>query len=148
MAYRKADNCGPVPYPDQSGRFLGEGEVVENDEANDWSPYVALGYIVETGAAATPDKQESKEELAKAVKLSPPPAPTKTVGELAKEAAVNSSDEGEATSVASSARSAAKSRKKKKKKAAEVSDGSGTPDDGGAAEALDNAEAGSPDSEG
>jgi hypothetical protein len=139
MAYRKADNCGPVPYPDQSGRFLGDSEVVENDEANDWSPYVALGYIVETGAAATPDKKESKEELAKAVEPlpAPPPAPKKTVGELAKEAAASSSDEG-AKTVASAAKSAAKSRKKKKKKKAEVSDGSDTADERGTAEEVDS----------
>lgn len=41
--YRKADNCGPVPHPDRSGKFLKEGEVAEGDA---WEPYVALGYVV------------------------------------------------------------------------------------------------------
>lgn len=41
--YRKADNCGPVPYPDRSGKFLGAGDVAEGD---DWEPLVALGFVV------------------------------------------------------------------------------------------------------
>lgn len=137
MAYRKVDNCGPVPYPDQSGRYLGAGEVVENDDANDWSPLVALGFIEKTGASATPDKQESKEELASAVKLPPPPAPSKTVGELAKIAAADSGDSAPST-VADSARSSLKGRKKKKQKAGRVSDGDNTADDGVGAEEVDS----------
>ena len=42
--YRKVANCGPVPYPDRSGRFLNDGEVVEGD---DWAGLVAIGYVVQ-----------------------------------------------------------------------------------------------------
>lgn len=119
--YRKADNCGPVPYPDGSGRFLGEGEVSDLDG---WEPYVALGYVVKLGddVKVTPDKQESPEELAKAVeppkpkaeepKKAPPAPPTKTVSEMAKEAAAKSES---TNTVAEAARAAAKSGKRKKK---------------------------------
>jgi hypothetical protein len=138
MAYRKVDNCGPVPYPDQSGRFLGEGEVVENDDANDWSPLVALGFVAETGAVATPDTQESPEELKQAVKL--PPPPKKTVSDMAKIAAASSTDEKPAT-VADSARSAAKKKKKKNGKKKKVSDGSDTSNDGAGAEEVDTSKA-------
>jgi len=72
--YKKVDNCGPVPYPDQSGRFLGADEVASDDADNDWAPLVALGFVVETGGAVTPDKQESPAEMAKAVVLVPEPA--------------------------------------------------------------------------
>jgi hypothetical protein len=72
--YKKVDNCGPVPYPDQSGRYLGEGEVASDDADNDWAPLVALGFIVETGGAVTPDRQETPAEIAKAVVLVPEPA--------------------------------------------------------------------------
>lgn len=41
--YKKADNCGPVPYPDQSGRMLTD-QIVSGDE---WEKYVPLGYVVE-----------------------------------------------------------------------------------------------------
>lgn len=41
-AYKKAINCGPVPYPDRSGKMLGD-EIVTGDE---WEPYVALGFVV------------------------------------------------------------------------------------------------------
>lgn len=43
MKYRKADNCGPVPYPDRSGRFLHAGEIVEGHE---WQQFVPLNYVV------------------------------------------------------------------------------------------------------
>lgn len=131
--YKKADNCGPVPYPDGSGRFLGEGEVSDLDG---WEPYVALGYVVKTGedVAVTPDKMESPEELAKAVepprpppkkeepkkeepkKAPSPPPPTKTVTEMAKEAAAKSEGQpGSAQTVAEAARSVAKGGRRKKK---------------------------------
>lgn len=42
-SYRKVENCGPVPYPDQSGKMLLDGEVVSGDE---WEQYVPLGYVV------------------------------------------------------------------------------------------------------
>lgn len=41
-SYRKVENCGPVPYPDQSGRYL-TTEIVSGLE---WEPLVALGYVV------------------------------------------------------------------------------------------------------
>lgn len=65
--YKKVDNCGPVAYPDQSGRYLGDGEVAEDDADNNWAPLVALGFVVETESSVTPDVQESPVELAKAV---------------------------------------------------------------------------------
>jgi hypothetical protein len=71
--YKKVDNCGPVPYPDQSGRHLGAGEVASDDADNDWAPLVALGFVVETGGAVTPDRQEAPAEMAKAVVLVPEP---------------------------------------------------------------------------
>lgn len=65
--YRKVDNCGRVPYPDRSGKFLEHGEVVEGD---DWAPFVALGFVVpvEDGSPAekTPAKiDESKTAILK-----------------------------------------------------------------------------------
>ena len=117
--YRKADNCGPVPYPDQSGRYLGEGEVVENDENNDWAPLAALGFIVETEASATPDTQETPEELSKAVDLAPEP--------VAEEAP----------------KPKKRSRKKKKE---EVSDVMQPADDGTGDEEMDSSEAWESDS--
>lgn len=41
--YKKAYNCGKVPYPSDSTKFLGDDEVVEGDE---WEQYVALGFVV------------------------------------------------------------------------------------------------------
>lgn len=120
--YRKADNCGPVPYPDQSGRYLGEGEVVEDDENNNWAPLVALGFIVETESSVTQDKQESAEELAKAVEVPAEPAP-------------EPEDKPKKR----------RSRKKKKAEAEEVNDG-GTADDGAGAEEVDTSEAWESDS--
>ena len=111
--YKKADNCGPVPYPDQSGRFLGEGEVVSDDLDNNWAPLMTLGFIVETGGAATPDTQESPEELAQAVRLPPPPAPAEEPAPKPRR----------------------KSRRKSKKE--EVSDG-GSADDSSGAEEVDS----------
>ena len=67
--YRKADNCGPVPYPDRSGKFLNAGEVVEGDE---WEPMLALGYVVKTDDAPV---EVVKTVAAAAVtpKAAPPP---------------------------------------------------------------------------
>jgi hypothetical protein len=39
--FKKVKNCGPVPYPDQSGRMLTDG-VVTGDE---WLPLMALGFV-------------------------------------------------------------------------------------------------------
>ena len=122
--YRKADNCGPVPYPDQSGRFLGEGEVSDRD---DWEPYVALGFVVKVDdtVAVTPDRQETPEELANAVEISAPePASvpelvSKTVTEMAKEAAAESTttEITDTESVGETVREGATKAAKKKKKA-------------------------------
>lgn len=46
--YQKAENCGPVPYPDRSGRMLVAGETAEGD---DWEPFVALGFVVKVAEA-------------------------------------------------------------------------------------------------
>lgn len=51
--YQKVKNCGPVPYPDRSGKFLVDGETAEGD---DWEPLVALGFIVKLEDAAAPAK--------------------------------------------------------------------------------------------
>jgi len=56
--YRKVENCGRVPYPDHSGRFLHDGETVEDDEKNDWAPLVALGYIVEMASPEVPEEDK------------------------------------------------------------------------------------------
>jgi hypothetical protein len=40
--YRRAQNCGPVPYPDGSGKFLTNDRVT----GDDWEPLVALGFVV------------------------------------------------------------------------------------------------------
>ena len=69
--YRKVDNCGPVPYPDRSGKFLNAGEVVEGDE---WEPMVALGFVVKTDDAPV----ETVKTVATAVvtpKAAPPEPP-------------------------------------------------------------------------
>lgn len=55
--YKKADNCGPVPYPDQSGRML-TNEIVEGDE---WEPLLAIGFIVKVEEVSLPSKEHSKE---------------------------------------------------------------------------------------
>jgi hypothetical protein len=51
--YKKADNCGPVPYPDQSGKML-TSEIVEGDE---WEPLFSLGFIVKA-EETNPAKRE------------------------------------------------------------------------------------------
>jgi len=53
--YQKVKNCGPVPYPDRSGKFLLDGETAEGD---DWEPLVALGFIVKVEEAAAPAKAD------------------------------------------------------------------------------------------
>lgn len=55
--YQKVENCGPVPYPDRSGRFLVAGETAEGD---DWEPLVGLGFVVKVAeaTASAPAKQE------------------------------------------------------------------------------------------
>jgi len=53
-SYRKADNCGPVPYPSDPEKMLQEGETVTGDE---WEPLVALGFVV-----AVEDGSETVEE--------------------------------------------------------------------------------------
>lgn len=53
--YQKVKNCGPVPYPDRSGKFLLDGETAEGD---DWEPLVALGFIVKVEEVAAPVKAD------------------------------------------------------------------------------------------
>jgi len=66
--YQKTENCGPVPYPDQSGKLLLAGETVEGDG---WEPLVALGFVVKVAEVAAapvrvaPPKEESKAPVLK-----------------------------------------------------------------------------------
>lgn len=48
--YRKVNNCGPVPYPDGSHRYLTD-QVVSGDE---WIPLIALGFIEEVEPQVMP----------------------------------------------------------------------------------------------
>ena len=116
--YKKADNCGPVGYPDQSGRYLGDGEVVEDDANNDWAPLDALGFVVETGASVTPDKKESPAEMVAAVE----PPPLEVVPEVAP------AEEAPKP----------KTRRSKRKKKEGVENVEGSSDDGGGAEEMDS----------
>lgn len=52
QAYRKADECGPVPYPDGSGRML-MSETVTGEE---WAPLAELGYVVPVEQSKQADK--------------------------------------------------------------------------------------------
>jgi hypothetical protein len=125
--YKKADNCGPVGYPDQSGRYLGEGEVAENDENNDWAPLVALGFVVETGGSVTPDVKESPAEMVAAVEPPPmEPAPEVEAAPVVEEKP--------------------KSRRSKRKKKEGVSDGMRSANDGAGAEEVDSSASGESDS--
>ena len=131
--YKKADDCGPVAYPDQSGRYLGEGEVVEDDEANDWAPLVALGFIEEVGGsvAVTADKQESPEELKNAVSV-PETKPKKKKSRKKSTKATEEKPSEEKVEASTSER--------------EVSDVMRSADDGAGAEEVDSSEAGKSDS--
>lgn len=66
--YQKVENCGPVPYPDQSGKLLVAGETAEGDE---WEPLVALGFVVKVAEVAAapvkvaPPKEEPKAAILK-----------------------------------------------------------------------------------
>ena len=66
--YQKVENCGPVPYPDRSGKFLMAGETAEGD---DWEPLVALGFVLKVEevaavpAKAAPPKGEPKAAILK-----------------------------------------------------------------------------------
>jgi len=66
--YQKTENCGPVPYPDQSGKLLLAGETVEGDG---WEPLVALGFVVKVAEVAAapvrvaPPKEEPKAAILK-----------------------------------------------------------------------------------
>lgn len=68
--YRKVDNCGPVPYPDRSGKFLNAGEEVEGD---DWEPLVALGFVVKVDGASV--EQVKTVAAAAVTPQAAPPAP-------------------------------------------------------------------------
>lgn len=119
--YKKADNCGPVGYPDQSGRYLGDDEVAEDDADNDWAPLVALGFVVETGASVTPDVQESPAEMVAAVE----PPTLEVVPEVAP---MEAAPEAPKT----------KSKRSKRKKKEGVENVKGSPDDGAGAEEVDS----------
>ena len=70
--YRKVDNCGPVPYPDRSGRFLNAGEEAEGD---DWEPLVALGFVQKVEGSKPVETVTTVTSAAVTPKASPPPAP-------------------------------------------------------------------------
>ena len=68
--YKKADNCGPVPYPDGSGRMLAD-EIVSGEE---WAPLLGLGFVVEVDAGMsakvvtsqkTPGVRQAKPKIVK-----------------------------------------------------------------------------------
>jgi len=63
--YKRVDNCGPVAYPDQSGKYLTDGTVT----GDEWEPLVALGFVEEVAAVAAPK--------AKPAPAKPAPAPVK-----------------------------------------------------------------------
>jgi len=135
--YKKVDNCGPVAYPDQSGRYLGEGEVVEDDAANNWAPLMALGFIVETGGSVTQDKQESPAEMAVAVEIPAKVAEIEIPAEP--ELVMETAPDLEPASKS-------KSKRSKKNKKEEVEDGMRTANDGGGGEGLDSSSSGESDS--
>lgn len=88
--YKKADNCGPVPYPDRSGRMLNAGDVVEGDE---WESLMALGYVVKVVEPPAPEKKpEKKVEKASpvVVAVAEVPSAQPVVGALVVEAEVAS----------------------------------------------------------
>jgi outer membrane biosynthesis protein TonB len=150
--YRKVDNCGPVPYPDQSGRFLGDGEVVEDDENNDWSPIVPLGYIVEVQDDVTPDKMESKEELANAVEI-PEESSDEGAGEETADMSMTpekeSEDKADEDLPEEKPKKKPSRRKRKKKeepKEEELGDGMRSANDGGGVEEMDSSAPGESDS--
>lgn len=124
--YKKVDNCGPVAYPDQSGRYLCEGEVAEDDDANDWAPLVTLGFIVEAEGSAP-------------VAAAPVPEP-EVVPEPEPEVV------SEPEPVAEVAPEKPKSRRSKKKKKEEVNDGMRSANDGDGDEGMDSSSSGESDS--
>ena len=118
-SYSKVANCGPVPYPDQSGRMLTDG-VVSGDG---WEALEALGFVVRVEDA----KAEEPEVIAApAVAIAPvapdlvPEAAEKpelaSVADLMAEAIDNQDLDQEDSSVLDAAFSAAKSNGKKSDK--------------------------------
>ena len=86
--YRKVENCGPVPYPDRSGRFLNAGEEAEGD---DWEPLVALGFVEKvegSKAVETVKTVASAAVTPKAAPAAPPPPPEEPKADTLKEEGV------------------------------------------------------------
>jgi len=82
-AFKRAQNCGPVPYPDGSGRMLTD-EIVVGEE---WAPFVELGYLVRIEGEVDPAMFE---EDCPPEPLPPPVRPAHvgpTVAEMVEEAA-------------------------------------------------------------
>jgi len=128
--YRKADNCGPVPYPNDSSKMLQEGEVVSGEE---WEPLAVLGYVVPVEDAPKsvekPVEEPAKVEAAP-VEHKPAPKP---------------GDEEDA----SAPKKKAKAKKPKAEAVEEVSDdGMRDATERSGAEAVDPPEAGEPGGEG
>lgn len=76
--YKKHHNAGPVPHPDQSGKFLQEGEVVYGDE---WEPFVALDYVVPVDDGEAPAPPKAPEKPAPKAVEPPPVEPSPVVSE-------------------------------------------------------------------
>jgi|SRR5580704_3375599 hypothetical protein len=92
--YRKADKCGPVPYPDRSGRKL----TTEIVSGNEWAPLVALGFVVEVSSdgknlpASEPAKKAATPALAPIVPIKNKGGrPKKVIQAAAPKAALKSS---------------------------------------------------------
>jgi len=158
-AYRRVKNCGPVPYPDGSGRML-DDQIVIGDM---WEPYVAIGYVVRLDGEADPsmfpeDEAPSSPPATRSSHVGP------TVTEMVEEAAKSEKAQVEEPSkkrqptVMELARAAARKNKEKPatvraaarqvlrdRKGTRTSDIAGgvedelrPPDDGAGAEAVDS----------
>jgi len=73
--YKRVDNCGPVAYPDQSGKYLTDGTVT----GDEWEPLVALGFIEEVVVAALPKAKPAPAPAKAAPVLKAKPVPVEVV---------------------------------------------------------------------
>lgn len=91
MKFKRADNCGPVPYPDRSGRMLTD-EIVEGDE---WEVLIPLGFVVKVesqpGKRLPEPPRPTKQAKVKAIKPRKPRA-VKVGDNMAKNAILDTSD--------------------------------------------------------
>lgn len=116
-SYKRHHNAGPVPYPDQSGKYLMD-EVVTGDE---WAPFVALDYVVEV-ASDGDDAAPAPEPVKEAPPAPPAPAPVADpippADPALEQSAVSEDEQGEGEPVsyanAREAQMASPARRKKK----------------------------------